>query len=468
VSNTLAAFIERKATEDRLSYMAQFDALTGLPNRSMYLDRLGHTLIEAARDKLAVAVLFVDIDRFKNVNDTLGHSAGDTLLVKIAERLKSSVRLGDSIGRLSGDEFAVAVAHLAREDHAAVVAQKIVTALAAPFVIEGHSVYVSASVGISVYPSDGTEPDVLVKNADTAMYRAKQSGRNAYQFYLPQMQARATQRLRLESQLRGALDRDEYRIHYQPKINLATGLISGLEALLRWQSPDRGLVQPGEFISVLEDAGLIIPVGEWVIASVCSQIRRWQSAGAVVPPVAVNLSARQFRQQDLDAVIGRILMDSQIDPRLLEFELTESILMTDAESAVDTLRQIKARGIRLALDDFGTGYSSLSYLKRFPLDALKIDRAFIRDVTENPDDVSIVVAIISLARSLRLKVIAEGVETQEQLAFLRRHGCDEAQGYYIARPMDTDSVSRLLGVSVEGLSGGPVGVLAEMMDFAAG
>jgi diguanylate cyclase (GGDEF)-like protein len=468
VSNTLAAFIERKATEDRLSYMAQFDALTGLPNRSMYLDRLGQILIEAARDKLAVAVLFVDIDRFKNVNDTLGHSAGDTLLVKIAGRLKGSVRLGDTIGRLSGDEFAVAAAHLAREDHAAVVAQKIVTALAAPFVIEGHSVYVSASVGISVYPSDGTEPDVLVKNADTAMYRAKQSGRNAYQFYLPQMQARATQRLRLESQLRGALDRDEYRIHYQPKIDLTTGLISGLEALLRWQSPDRGLVQPGEFISVLEDAGLIIPVGEWVIASVCSQICRWQSAGAVVPPVAVNLSARQFRQQDLDAVIGRIVTDSRIDPRLLEFELTESILMTDAESAVDTLRQIKARGIRLALDDFGTGYSSLSYLKRFPLDALKIDRAFIRDVTENPDDVSIVVAIISLGRSLRLKVIAEGVETQEQLEFLRRHGCDEAQGYYIARPMDTDSVSRLLGVSVEGLSGRPVGVRAEMMDFAVG
>jgi len=411
VSNTLAAFIERKATEDRLSYMAQFDSLTGLPNRSMYLDRLGHTLVEAARDRLPVAVLFVDIDRFKNVNDTLGHSAGDTLLVKIAERLQDSVRLGDTIGRLSGDEFAVAIAHLALEDHAGVVAQKIVSALAAPFVIDGHSVYVSASVGISVYPSDGTEPDVLVKNADTAMYRVKQSGRNAHQFYLPQMQARATERLRLESQLRGALDRDEYRLYYQPKIDLETGLVSGLEALLRWQSPDRGLVQPGEFISVLEDAGLIIPVGEWVIATVCAQIRRWQSTGVVVPPVAVNLSARQFRQQRLDAVIGRIVTESRIDPRLLEFELTESILMTDAESAVETLRQIKARGIRLALDDFGTGYSSLSYLKRFPLDALKIDRSFIRDVTENPNDVNIVVAIINLARSLRLQVIAEGVAT---------------------------------------------------------
>jgi diguanylate cyclase (GGDEF)-like protein len=467
VSNTLAAFIERKATEDRLSYMAQFDSLTGLPNRSMYLDRLGHTLVEAARDRLPVAVLFVDIDRFKNVNDTLGHSAGDTLLVKIAERLQASVRLGDTIGRLSGDEFAVAVAHLAREDHAGVVAQKIVSSLAMPFLIDGHSVYVSASVGISVYPSDGTEPDVLVKNADTAMYRVKQSGRNAYQFYLPQMQARAAQRLRLESQLRGALDRDEYQLYYQPKIDLKTGLVSGLEALLRWQSPDRGLVQPGEFISVLEDAGLIIPVGEWVIATVCAQIRRWQSMGAVVPPVAVNLSARQFRQQRLDAVIGRIVTESRIDPRLLEFELTESILMTDAESAVETVRQIKARGIRLALDDFGTGYSSLSYLKRFPLDALKIDRAFIRDVTENPDDVSIVVAIINLARSLRLHVIAEGVETQEQLEFLRRHGCDEAQGYYIARPMDVAAISRVLGADAGGRAGVPIRVRAERMDFAA-
>jgi EAL domain-containing protein (putative c-di-GMP-specific phosphodiesterase class I) len=319
-----------------------------------------------------------------------------------------------------------------------------------------------------VYPSDGTEPDVLLKNADTAMYRAKQSGRNAYQFYLPQMQARATERLRLESQLRGALDRDEYQLYYQPKIDLQTGLVSGLEALLRWQSPDRGLVLPGEFISVLEDAGLIIPVGEWVIATVCAQIRRWQSMGVVVPPVAVNLSARQFRQQGLDAVIGRIVTESRIDPRLLEFELTESILMTDAESAVETLRQIKARGIRLALDDFGTGYSSLSYLKRFPLDALKIDRAFIRDVTENPDDVSIVVAIISLARSLRLHVIAEGVETQEQLEFLRRHGCDEAQGYYIARPMDVAAISRVLGADVGGRSGVPIPVRAQRMDFAAG
>jgi diguanylate cyclase (GGDEF)-like protein len=444
VANTLAAFIERKATEDRLSYMAQFDALTGLPNRSMYLDRLGQTLIEAERNKLAVAVLFVDIDRFKTVNDTLGHAAGDLLLVKIAERLLAAVRLGDTIGRLSGDEFAITLTHLAREDHAGLVAQKIVRELAQPFVIGGHSVYVSASVGVSVSPTDGKAPDTLLKNADTAMYRAKQSGRNACQFYLPQMQLRATEGLRLESQLRGALDRGEYVLHYQPKIELASGAISGLEALLRWDCPDRGLVSPAEFISVLEEGGLIVPIGEWVIASVCGQIRQWQNAGIQVHPVAVNLSARQFRQQHLDAAIGQIVMDHGIEPCLLEFELTETILMSDAESAVETMRRIKARGMRLSLDDFGTGYSSLSYLKRFPLDALKIDRTFISDVTENPDAASIVMAIINLARSLKLKVIAKGVETPDQLLFLRRLGCNEAQGYHIARPMHADMVTRIL------------------------
>ncbi len=450
VSNTLAAFIERKATEDRLAYMAQFDALTGLPNRSLYLDRLEHTLVEAARDKLPVAVLFVDIDRFKSVNDTLGHSAGDALLIKIAERLRFATRLGDTIGRLSGDEFAIALAHLAREDHAGSVAQKIVNELAAPFAINGHTVYVSASIGVSVYPSDGVDPDVLLNNADTAMYRAKQNGRNAYQFYLPHMQIRASERLRLETELRGALDRDEFVLHYQPKINLLDGTLSGLEALLRWQSPDRGLVSPGEFIPVLEEAGLIFAVGEWVIASVCAQISRWQVDGLAVPPVAVNVSARQFREQHFEELVDSSLVASGIEPQLLELELTESILMSDSESAVETLRKIKARGIRLALDDFGTGYSSLSYLKRFPLDSLKIDRSFIRDVTTNSDDASIVLAIINLARSLELEVTAEGVETQDQLSFLRHHGCDEAQGYLLARPMPVEAITRVLR---EGLTG---------------
>ena len=444
ISNTLAAFIERKATEDRMAYMAQFDALTGLPNRSLYLDRLEHTLVGALRDKRPVAVLFVDIDHFKSVNDTLGHSAGDALLVKIAERLRAATRSGDTIGRLSGDEFAISLAHLAREDHAGIVARKVVNGLAAPFAIDGHSVYVSASIGVSVYPSDGTEPDVLLKNADTAMYRAKQGGRNAYQFYLPDMQIRASERLRLETELRGALDRDEFVLHYQPKINLLDGSLSGLEALLRWQSPERGLVSPGEFIPVLEEAGLILGVGEWVIASVCTQVNRWQRDGLAVQPVAVNVSARQFREQHFEKIIDGSLTASGIEPQLLELELTESILMSDSESAVETLRKIKARGIRLALDDFGTGYSSLSYLKRFPLDSLKIDRSFIGDVTTNSDDASIVLAIINLARSLELDVTAEGVETRDQLQFLRRHGCDEAQGYLLARPMPVEAMTRVL------------------------
>jgi diguanylate cyclase (GGDEF)-like protein len=443
LANTISAFMERKLVEDRLSRMAQFDALTGLPNRTTYLDRLAHTLEEAGRDQRPVAVLFVDVDRFKAVNDTLGHAVGDALLVAIAKRLKDAVRSGDTIGRLSGDEFALVLAHLAREDHAGLVAQKITRALSTPFEIEGHTVYVSGSVGISLSPCDGTDPEVLLKNADLAMYRAKQSGRNGYQFYLPQMQERAVGRLRLETRLRDALERDEYVLHYQPKLDLRTGRVSGLEALLRWQSDDV-LVSPTEFIGVLEDTGLIIPVGERVVSKVCAQIRAWQDAGIAPLPVAVNISARQFHQDRLDAVLARLLGESGVDPRLLELELTESLLMSDAEAAISTLRRIKDRGLLLALDDFGTGYSSLSYLKRFPLDAVKIDRAFIRDVMEDPSDASIVTAIVNLARNLELKVIAEGVETPQQMSFLRQRGCDEVQGHYIAPPMPAAQITQML------------------------
>lgn len=444
ISNTLAAAIERKHSEDRLAYMAQFDALTGLPNRSMYLDRLGHTLIEAERDHLPVGVLFVDIDRFKNVNDTLGHGVGDQLLVEIAERLRCAVRPGDTVGRLGGDEFAIALAHLARVDDATLVAQKVVTSLAAPFQLGSHEVYVSASIGIGLYPIDGHEADELLRNADTAMYRAKESGRNAYQFYMPQMNERALARMLLESQLRGALDRREYLLHYQPKVNLSTGEISGMEALIRWQPAGRSLVPPDQFIPILEDTGLIIQVGEWVLATVCAQIRTWQSEGITARPVAVNLSARQFRQKNLAAELGSIIEASGVDPGLIELELTESSLMSDSEAAVQALMEIKTRGIRLSVDDFGTGYSSLAYLKRFPLDSLKIDRAFIRDVTTDVDDATIALTIINLARSLKLKVIAEGVETQEQLEFLRIHGCDEMQGYYFSRPLPVEQITAAL------------------------
>jgi diguanylate cyclase (GGDEF)-like protein/PAS domain S-box-containing protein len=441
VSNTLAAAIVRRNAEEQLAYMAQFDALTGLPNRSLYLDRLGQTLVEAERDKRPVGVLFVDIDRFKNVNDTHGHGVGDLLLVKVAERLRAAVRSGDTVGRLGGDEFTVTLAHLARDDDAGKVARKIVSALGESFELGGHRVYVSASIGISVYPVDGREPDTLLKNADTAMYRAKESGRSMYQFYLPQMNERAVARMRIESDLRGALGRGEFLLHYQPKVELVNGEISGVEALLRWSPPGRDLVSPDQFISILEDTGLIVPIGKWVVTTVCAQIRRWQAEGVTPRPVAVNLSARQFRQADLDAVIGDILSGSAVDPGLLELELTESTLMSDSEATVQTLRSMKARGIRVAVDDFGTGYSSLGYLKRFPIDALKIDRTFIRDVTTDPDDATIVLAIINLARSLKLKVVAEGVETEEQLTFLRAHGCDELQGYYFAQPLPVEQIT---------------------------
>jgi diguanylate cyclase (GGDEF)-like protein len=444
LATTVSAYMDRKSAEDRLAYMAQFDALTGLPNRSLYLDRLAHAIDAARRDHLPVAVLFVDIDRFKQVNDTLGHGVGDELLVQIAQRLKSTVRSGDTIGRLSGDEFALVLAPLAQPGHAGIVGQKIIDALAAPFSIQGHTVYVSGSVGISLFPGDGSDPETLLKNADLAMYRAKQSGRNGCQFYMPELQQRALARLTLEHQLREALERDQYVLEYQPRIDLRSGRIASLEALLRWRNGTQ-LVAPREFIAVLEDTGLIIPVGERVVSMVCGQLLEWQHAGLEPPPVSVNISARQFRQEKLDVALTRPIEMSGLDPRLFEFELSESMLMHDAEGAVSTLRRINAQGIRLVLDDFGTGYSSLQYLKRFPLDALKIDREFVRDMLDDANNARIVAAIIGLARTLKLRVVAEGVEHPQQLAFLRRHGCDEAQGFGLARPLPPEEITRLLG-----------------------
>ena len=444
IANTLAAALERRQAEERLLRLAQFDALTGLPNRHLYLDRLAQSLIDAEREKRSVAVLFVDLDRFKDVNDTLGHDIGDQVLCLMAERLRAAVRPGDTVGRLGGDEFTVTLAHLARVDDVAAVTRKIVALLAEPCKVGGHSVHLSASIGVGLYPIDGREADTLLKNADTAMYRAKEAGRNGYEFFLPQMNERALVRMGIESDLRRALERNEYRLHYQPKVDLLSGTISGMEALLRWAPAGRSLVSPVDFIPVLEDTGLIVAVGEWVVSTVCAQLRQWQAEGVPLRPVAVNLSARQFRQRDLDQVIGGILAASGIDPRLLELELTESTLMSDSQAAVQALRNMKALGIRLSVDDFGTGYSSLSYLKRFPLDALKIDRAFIRDVTTDAEDATIAKAIINLAHSLRLKVIAEGVETAEQLDFLRAHACDEIQGYYFSRPLSAEDMTAAL------------------------
>lgn len=444
VANTLATAMDRNNADQRLTYLAQFDTLTGLANRSLFLDRFTQTLKQAKRNDELVGVLFVDLDRFKLVNDTLGHGVGDQLLVQVAHRLQECVRAGDTVGRLGGDEFAFVLSNLTRSDDAALVAQKVVDAMVLPFLLEGQELYLSASVGIGIYPTDGTAADTLLRHADTAMYRAKEQGRNTYQFYLPQMNEQAVERLQIQMQLRGALERGEFVLHYQPKVSLVTNAISGFETLLRWQHPIRGMVPPLQFISVLEETGLIIPVGEWVVRTVCEQLARWQVEGAQPLPVAVNLSARQFQQIDLDGVIANILLETGIDPGLLEFELTESMLMRDPEEAVRMLKMMRSYGVRLSVDDFGTGYSSLAYLKRFPIDALKIDRAFIRDVTTDPDDASIALAIISMAHSLKLKVVAEGVETEAQLDFLRANACDEIQGFYFAHPLPLAECSCVL------------------------
>jgi diguanylate cyclase (GGDEF)-like protein/PAS domain S-box-containing protein len=434
----------RLAIEEKVAYLAQFDALTGLPNRNLFQDRLAQAMALAKRNDWPMGVLFIDLDRFKLVNDTLGHSAGDKLLKDAAERLRSCIRASDTVGRLGGDEFAAILSELSKPSDAGRVAQKIIEVFRRPFDLDGKETYVSASVGITLYPSDSDNAEALVMNADTAMYRAKEQGRNNYQYFTRDMNERALQRVQLEAELRRALERGEFRLFYQPKAQLATGKICGFEALLRWQHPEKGIVAPGEFIPVLEETGLIVQVGEWVLRTACEQINAWQKADLKVPPISVNLSARQFEQQNLKDSVHRILRDSKVDPSLIEFEITESLLMHDPESAARTLRSLKESGVRLSMDDFGTGYSSLGYLKRFPIDTLKIDRTFVRDISTDVDDATLTRAIIHLAQNLRLKVVAEGVETEAQLAFLRSNGCDEMQGYLFARPTDAEECGQML------------------------
>ncbi len=432
---------DRKHAEERLEHLAHYDTLTNLPNRALFYDRLKQTLAQARRNRWTMGVMFIDADRFKNVNDTLGHAVGDQLLQQIARRLTQSVRSDDTVGRLGGDEFAIVLSTLASAQDATLVAQKIMATFTEPYKLEGAEVYVTVSIGITLFPDDSSDHDVLIKNADTAMYRAKEIGRNSYQFYRPEMNERAIELLGMESSLRRALERDEFLLHYQPKASVADGDITGLEALLRWKHPERGLVSPTNFIPLLEDSGLIVPVGEWVLNAVCSQIKAWERAGDRSVPVSVNLSARQFAARDLGPTIKRILEEHQVDPALIELEITESSLMANTEEAVRTLEYLDQLGVGLAIDDFGTGYSSLGYLKRFPISALKIDHSFVRDVTTDGDDATITRAIISMAHSLGLKVIAEGVETRAQLEFLAEYGCNEIQGYYFARPLAAEDCS---------------------------
>jgi diguanylate cyclase (GGDEF)-like protein/PAS domain S-box-containing protein len=444
VANILAVAAERKNAQDHLERLAQFDSLTGLPNRHLFHDRLLKTMAHARRSGEPMAVLFIDLDRFKLVNDTQGHSAGDKLLQEAATRLLQCVRGGDTVGRFGGDEFGAIVTDLAKPGDAGVVAQKVLDALARPFKLDAHDTYVSASIGITLFPADGDNPEALVMNADTAMYRAKEQGRNTYQYFTREMNERALARVQMEAALRRAIEHKEFLLHYQPKVDLRTRAISGFEALLRWQHGEKGLILPGEFVSVLEDAGLIVQVGEWVLREVCAQIRSWQRNGLPVKPVTVNLSARQFQQKDFEATVRHVLREAGVDPSLVQFELTESLLMSDPEGAARTLRGLKDSGVRISVDDFGTGYSSLAYLRRFPIDSLKIDYSFIRDITTDPEDAMITLAIIGLGHSLRLKVVAEGVETQEQLELLAANGCDEIQGYRFSVPTTPEECANMM------------------------
>jgi diguanylate cyclase (GGDEF)-like protein/PAS domain S-box-containing protein len=440
----------RKQAEERLAYLAQFDSLTGLPNRHLFRDRLAQTMERARRNGSSMALLFIDLDRFKLVNDTLGHGAGDRLLKEATGRLQACVRAADTVGRFGGDEFGAILSDLAEPGDASIVAQKIIDSLARPFELDGHATYVTASIGIALFPADSEEPATLIRNADVAMYRAKERGRNNYQYFTRELNERAQQRVQIETALRHAAERGQFLLHYQPKLELAGGALCGLEALLRWQHPERGLVPPLEFIPVLEETGLVVPVGEWVMGEVCAQIKAWQKSGLSVPPVAINISARQFQQKDLEITVRRILRDAGLDPSLIQFELTESLLMQDPEAAARTLGGLKQSGVKISVDDFGTGYSSLAYLRRFPIDALKIDRAFIRDIITDPDDAAITLAIIGLAHSLKLKVIAEGVETESQLEFLSAHACDEVQGFLFSKPVAPEACARMLREGVAG------------------
>ncbi len=435
---------ERKAAERRLHHLAHYDALTGLPNRMLFYETLKKTLSMASDGGWLVAVLFLDLDHFKNVNDTLGHAIGDELLSQFSNRLVQCVRIRDTIGRLGGDEFALILVVQDGQHGVTLVANKIRDVLRAPFELQGHQVTVSASIGITLYPDDASDPETLIKYADTAMYRAKQAGRDTYRFFTAQMNAEVLARLELETALRSAVENEEFVLHYQPKVQLNTGRIVGLEALLRWQRPEYGLVSPQEFIPVLEETGLIVRVGSWVIATACKQIGLWTRSLIGTLQISVNVSGRQFIEGDLDGDVIKALAGNNIAAGLLELELTESSLMVNTERTIACLRNLKKLGVRVSIDDFGTGYSSLAYLRRFPIDKLKIDIAFIRDITSNPDAAAIALAIIGMAHSLKLDVIAEGVETAAQLAYLRRHRCDQIQGYFFCRPLPVQELEHML------------------------
>ena len=434
---------ERMQTEQQVWQMAHHDTLTGLPNRALLQDRLNQALGQASRYSHQVAVMFIDLDRFKGVNDTLGHAVGDELLKEVAERLKLTVRAVDTVARVGGDEFVVVLHEISGPDDAVLVAEKILATLGKTASIESHEVHVTPSIGISIYPDDGGDLVQLMKNADTAMYHAKSSGRNTFRFFASAMNDEASRFFKLEHRLIAALDRGELILHYQPLVDLDRQAVCGMEALVRWLDPERGLIVPGEFIPVAEETGLILTVGEWVLHQAMRQNRLWQEQGHPLMLVSVNLSPRQFQQKTLVSTIRNILADTGQPAALLELEITESTLMQDVSETLDKLRELAAMGVKLAIDDFGTGYSSLGYLKRFPVHKLKIDRSFVRDLCDDKEDAAIVAAIVGLARNLDIDIVAEGVETEQQLSMLINFGCRKFQGYYFARPMTPDKSALL-------------------------
>ncbi len=443
--SVLSTALQRLDSEARLAYLAQFDPLTGLPNRALLADRFSQMIVHAKRRCSPVAVLFIDLDGFKAVNDTLGHAGGDRLLREVAARLQAAVRTEDTVARISGDEFAIVLAGLARPDDAGLVAQKIIEDLARAIEVQGSEIFVTASVGIAAFPADGLDADTLIGAADAAMYRAKQTGRNAYQFFTAEINQRSRARVQLGAELRRALEREEFALFYQPKYQLATRRPVSAEALLRWNHPERGLVSPTEFIPVLEETGLIVPVGEWAIQRACKDLKAWQGARSEIGAVSVNLSLRQFRQHDLDARIKAIIDAAALDPSLVELEITESHLLADPDHGIRLMRALCDAGMRIAIDDFGTGYSSLAYLTRFPVSALKIDRSFVREMARDKHNATIVRTIIEMAHSLDFTVIAEGVETEEQASLLQLLRCEQAQGYLFMKPLPAHQLVRQYG-----------------------
>jgi len=445
-TGVLRDITDRKLTEERLKYLAHYDAVTGLPNRVLFMDRLNQTLARFPWHSRGAAVAFLDLDRFKPINDSLGHEAGDALLKEVGTRLANCLRTGDTVGRMGGDEFTILLADLARPDDVMGICRNIIASLSAPFVIGGRELFVSASIGVSVFPSDGRDSDTLLKNADAAMYRAKEQGRNNCQLYSPEMNAKASAHLEMQFSLRQALERKQLLLHYQPVVDLQAERIVGMEALIRWQHPDKGLIRPADFIPMAEETGLITPIGEWVLREACRQLKVWQANGLPIDRVSVNLSARQFQQPTLVKMLKGIITESGVAPHTLELELTESI-MQHQDKAIRILEELHALGIQIAIDDFGTGYSSMNYLKQLPIQRLKIDRSFVNEITRDSVDAAIVTAVITLAHSLRLKVVAEGVETQPQFELLRSLQCDEMQGYLFSKPLSTSDATARLAAS---------------------